>query len=70
MYLLGMRSDDDWNLLAMYNEPFRLHNVACNQLWQAIHTPYYQALEPAEVNGYTRNTRNPSSMAAIWACMP
>lgn len=49
--LPGMRSDDDWNLLAAYNEPLRLRNVVCNQLWRMIHVPYYQSLEPDAVNG-------------------
>lgn len=49
--LPGMRSDDDWNLLSSYNEPLRLRNVVCNQLWRMIHVPYYQALEPEAVNG-------------------
>ncbi|MBS1568490.1 MAG: CotH kinase family protein [Bacteroidetes bacterium] len=49
--LPGMRSDDDWNLLAAYNEPLRLRNVVCNRLWLMIHAPYYQFLEPDAVNG-------------------
>lgn len=51
MQLPGMRSDDDWNLLALYNEPLRLRNVVCNRLWRMIHAPYYQFLEPDAVNG-------------------
>lgn len=49
--LLGMRSDDDWNLQAMYNEPLRMRNVVCNKLWRQIHTPYYLAAEPDAVTG-------------------
>lgn len=49
--LLGMRSDDDWNLLPLYNEPLRLRNVVCNRLWRTIHAPYYHFLEPDAVNG-------------------
>ena len=43
---LGMRSDDDWNLEAMYNQPLRLRNKIANELWREIHTISYQALEP------------------------
>lgn len=49
--LLGMRSDDDWNLQAMYNEPLRMRNVVCNELWRMIHAPYYLAAEPDAVTG-------------------
>lgn len=49
--LLGMRSDDDWNLQAMYNEPLRLRSVVCNKLWRMIHAPYYQTAEPNAVTG-------------------
>ncbi len=49
--LLGMRSDDDWNLQAMYNEPLRMRNLVCNKLWRQIHTPYYLAAEPDAVTG-------------------
>ncbi len=49
--LLGMRSDDDWNLQAMYNEPMRLRSKTSNELWMKIYTPYYQLLEPDAVNG-------------------
>jgi hypothetical protein len=49
--LLGLRSDDDWNLLAQYNEPMRARNPVANALWRSIHAPYYQNLEPAAING-------------------
>ncbi len=39
--LFGMREDDDWVLLAMYNEALRLRNFWTHQLWQKMHTPYY-----------------------------
>ena len=43
---LGMRSDDDWNLEAMYNQPLRLRNKIANELWREIYTLPYQANEP------------------------
>ena len=51
--LLGMRSDDDWNLQAMYNEPMRIRSKTNNDLWKKIHTVYYQRSEPDAVNGIT-----------------
>lgn len=44
--LLGMRSDDDWLLLAAYNEPLRARSMTCYDLWREIHKPYYQQQEP------------------------
>ncbi len=49
--LLGMRSDDDWNLQAMYNEPMRIRNKSAFDLWQQIDTLYYQEEEPKAING-------------------
>ena len=43
---LGMRSDDDWNLEAMYNQPLRLRNKIANKLWGEVYTLPYQANEP------------------------
>ena len=43
---LGMRSDDDWNLEAMYNQPLRLRDKIANELWREIYTLPYQAAEP------------------------
>lgn len=48
---LGMRSDDDWNLQAMYNEPLKLRGKTNNELWREIHTLYYQASEPEAITG-------------------
>lgn len=48
---LGMRSDDDWNLQAMYNEPLRFRGKTNNELWRAIHSLYYQSTEPEAVTG-------------------
>ncbi len=36
--LLGMRSDDDWNLNAMYNEPLRFNSVSAYTVWNKLHT--------------------------------
>lgn len=49
--LLGMRSDDDWNLQAMYNEPFKFSNKTSFELWRKIHTPFYISSEPNAING-------------------
>ena len=49
--LLGMRSDDDWNLQAMYNEPMRLRNKSAFDLWRQIDTLYYQVEESKAING-------------------
>lgn len=44
--LMGMRSDDDWLLLAAYNEPLRARSMTCHDLWREMHTPYYIQQEP------------------------
>lgn len=49
--LLKMRNDDDWNLLAMFNEPMKINNKTCFELWRQIDTLYYQDAEPKAVNG-------------------
>lgn len=49
--LLGMRSDDDWNLLALYNEPLRLRSKIGQDLWMAIHPPHYALQEPTAMSG-------------------
>lgn len=49
--LLKMRSDDDWNIQAMYNEPLRLRSKVCNELWREIDTIYYFKNEPEAING-------------------
>jgi len=49
--LLGMRSDDDWNIQAMYNEPLRLRSKANFELWRKIDTLYYMDDEPEAING-------------------
>lgn len=49
--LLGMHSDDGWNLQAMYNEPLRFHSKTSNDLWKLIHKPYYLSSEPEAASG-------------------
>lgn len=41
-----MRSDDDWILDAIHNEPLRMRSHVSYQLWKEIHTPYYLEEEP------------------------
>ncbi len=36
-----LRSDDDWILDALYNEPLRLRSYVANKLWLEMHTPSY-----------------------------
>lgn len=47
----GLRSDDDWNLLAMYNEPYRLGNHYSHALWLKMHKLAYQNQEPEAIGG-------------------
>ncbi|MCG6187075.1 CotH kinase family protein [Maribellus maritimus] len=49
--MLGMRSDDDWNLQAMYNEPLRIRSKVSFDLWKKIDALYYADAEPEAVNG-------------------
>ncbi|WP_170061788.1 CotH kinase family protein [Hymenobacter chitinivorans] len=44
--LLQMRTDNKWNLQALYNEPLRMRSKVANELWQEIHQLYYKASEP------------------------
>src|SRR5690606_38065337 len=44
--LLGMRTDSDWNLQAMYNEPLRFLSKNNNDLWRLFHTTHYTDEEP------------------------
>mgnify|MGYP000084538273 FL=1 len=46
-----LRSDDDWILDALYNEPLRLRSYIANKLWLEIHTPYYLDEEPEAKSG-------------------
>ncbi|MCC3156212.1 CotH kinase family protein [Hymenobacter sp. 15J16-1T3B] len=49
--LLGMRTDNKYNLQALYNEPLRFRSKVANALWQEIHQIYYKAQEPEAKNG-------------------
>jgi spore coat protein CotH len=51
--LLGMRSDDDWNLQAMFNEPMRIRSKTNSALWLMIHKAYYLHSEPTAKNGFS-----------------
>lgn len=47
-----LRSDDDWILDALYNEPLRLRSYLANKLWLDIHNvPYYIDDEPNAKSG-------------------
>lgn len=47
----NMRSDDDWVLDALYNEPLRIRSKSAHQLWLDIHDPHYLAQEPNAKSG-------------------
>jgi len=49
--LLGMRTDNKYNLQALYNEPLRIRSKTANALWQEIHQIYYKTAEPDAKNG-------------------
>lgn len=49
--LLNMRTDNKYNLQALYNEPMRSRSKTANELWQEIHQIYYKAAEPEAKNG-------------------
>jgi len=46
-----LRSDDDWILDALYNEPLRLRSYVANKLWLEMHTPNYLDDEPNAKSG-------------------
>ena len=48
---LGLRSDDDWNLEAMWAQPLRLRDKVANQLWMEMYELPYQANEPEALPG-------------------
>jgi spore coat protein CotH len=48
--LLGMRSDDDWDLQAMANEPLRMNEKTSFDIWRKINTLYYQSSENNAIN--------------------
>lgn len=47
----NLRSDDDWVLDGLYNEPLRLRSQVSSQLWLDLHQPYYAAQEPNARSG-------------------
>ena len=48
--LLGMRSDNDWHLHAMPNEPLRMNEKTSFDIWRKINTLYYQSSEREAIN--------------------
>lgn len=46
-----MRSDDDWILDALYNEPLRIRSYVANKLWLEMHTLTYIEDEPDAKSG-------------------
>ncbi|RAJ16795.1 CotH kinase family protein [Olleya aquimaris] len=48
----GMRSDDDWILDGMFNEPLRLRSHISTKLWTKVHKPYYADKEPKAKSGF------------------
>ena len=48
---LGMRSDDDWNLEAMWAQPLRLRDKVANILWMEMHQLAYLESEPTALAG-------------------
>lgn len=49
--LLGMTSDDDWNLQAMYVERLRIRTKVGFDLWRGMNTLPYADEEPDAING-------------------
>lgn len=49
--LAGMRSDDDWILDGLYNEPLRIRSYLSLNLWNDIYTPHYLDREPEAKGG-------------------
>lgn len=48
----GLKSDDDWILDGLYNEPIRLRSYMATKLWKKIHQPYYLNSEPKAESGF------------------
>ena len=48
---LGMRSDDDWNLEAMWAQPLRLRDKVANELWMEMYRLPYLDTEPDALPG-------------------
>lgn len=48
---LGLRSDDDWNLEAMWTQPLRLRDNVANKLWMEMYQLPYAQNEPDALPG-------------------
>ena len=48
---LGLRSDDDWNLEAMWAQPLRLRDKVANELWMELYQLPYLENEPDALPG-------------------
>ncbi len=48
---LGLRSDDDWNLEAMWSQPLRLRDKVANELWMEMYRLPYTVSEPDALPG-------------------
>ena len=48
---LGLRSDDDWNLEAMWSQPLRLRDKVANELWMEMYQLPYAESEPEALPG-------------------
>ncbi|MDR1372201.1 MAG: CotH kinase family protein [Dysgonamonadaceae bacterium] len=48
--LLGLRSDDDWDLRATPSDILRINEKTANEIWQRLNHLHYQSLEPAAIN--------------------
>jgi hypothetical protein len=48
---LGLRSDDDWNLEAMWAQPLRLRDKVANELWMEMYKLPYAESEPDALPG-------------------
>lgn len=48
----GMRSDDDWILDGLYNEPLRMRSTIATKLWTQIYKPHYLTKEPQAKSGF------------------
>jgi hypothetical protein len=48
----GMRSDDDWILDGLYNEPLKLRSTIAAKLWTKMYKPHYLDKEPKAKGGF------------------
>ena len=48
---LGLRSDDDWNLEALWAQPLRLRDKVANELWMEMYQLPYLENEPTALPG-------------------